>query len=457
MRHRDGQMTLATRPISVHSERRADALKVRREPGIVERSMVVLLLFISQFGTPTDWFSQRFVDRLSGVDTNPLLVFGALGLVALLLIGLVGNGEAVRRALHLEPWLVVFVAVVALSTIWSENPVQGISDFGNFLVSTTLALILFVRYRFAEVIQLVVIAFAVGVVLHFVWVFALPEYGRILGTWVGLSVNKNFLGMQAVQTIPFFILGGRALRRWRLVLYGFAIAAAVLVVGSQSKTSLAAGALTISATIVYTAFRARKTLYGAVALTLGATSTVAMLFATANIKLIARWLDKDVTLSGRSEMWPLLIDDILERPAFGYGYGGYWGGYLSPAHEVWVTQGWFPTHAHNAALEVALRVGLAGLAVLVIVNARALVRATKLIRDVPGALSMLPLVFLTLVLMSSITESGVLPQRFGWTMFVYMCLIVGHARRSGARSSRASAQRASIAPTSGAPVRRPPE
>lgn len=443
-----------------HLVRRPEALVVRRQPNWFERALVILALFISQFGTPTDWFAPRLLRGFSGSDSNPLLVYGSLFLVLILVVGLIGNGEAVGSALRLEPFLVVFVVLVGMSTLWSGDRGQAISEVANFLVSTMLALVLFVRYRLREVIQLVVLASAAGLVLHLVWVFALPSYGVLQGQWVGASVNKNFLGLQAAQSIPFLTLGARAFPRWRFPLYLLAVAAAGLIIGSFSKTSLAAAGLTVGATLVYIAFRARKTLYGAVVLTLFSTSTIATLFATANLGVIAQWLDKDVTLTGRSKMWPLIVSDILDRPILGYGYGGYWGGYLSPAHEVWVSQSWFPGHAHNAAFEVALRVGIVGLVIFVVINVRAVMRAVRLIQDVPGPQALLPLVYFTLALMMSITESGVVPQRFGWAMFVYFTLLVGHSHRERLerrRAAQAFLRQPSMAPASGVPVRSLPK
>ncbi len=415
---------------------RPEQLVVRAQPGVLERMLVVAVLFLNQFGTPADWFTvTTSANASAGPASNPLLVMGTLGIVGVLTLGLNGNGQALVRAVSIEPFLVAFVLLAGVSAFWSDSFVDAVTAVVNFSLLTLLAYTLTIRFRFIEIVQLAAIAMAIGTVMHLIWVFGLPSYGRAANGWTGLGTQKNALGTQAVQALPFFLLLARARPRWRFQLWALAIAAAVLLVGSQSKTMLASGALTVAASLCYIAFRARKTLYGAVVITLTTTSIVAALFATANLSVLAEYLEKDATLTGRTEMWPIIISDIADRPWLGHGFFGYWNGYRSPAHDVWVSQAWAPTHAHNAVLEVALRLGFVGLLLFVILNARALARATSLIRFVPGPMALFPLVYFTLVLMASITESGVVPQRFGWVFFV-VCLLAAGANHRERHATR---------------------
>jgi exopolysaccharide production protein ExoQ len=398
---------------------RVENLVFRAEPGLIERTLVGIVLFINLFGTPADWFSQNS-GSASGPESNPLLVFGTFLIVAVLCLGLVGNSSAFVAAVAAEPYLAIFVLFTVASIFWSVDFAASINAIINFLLLTILGYLLVVRFRFIEIVQIVTVMMAIGCVMNLAWVLALGSLGQTAGGWDGLGSQKNALGTTVVLALPFFALYLRARPRGRFVLYLMIILAVVLVVGSQSKTSLASGLLTLVAAVVYVGFRAKKTLYGAVVITLIATSIVAALFATANLAFFADALDKDVTLTGRTQVWSLLVDAIEERPLFGYGLGGFWNGYLSPAHEIWVAQSWEPTHAHNAALQVAVQLGLIGLGLFLIINVRAIIRSTSRIRYVDGPLGLLPLVYLTLVLMSSITESGVIEQRFGWVMFIVM-------------------------------------
>jgi O-antigen ligase len=176
--------------------------------------------------------------------------------------------------------------------------------------------------------------------------------------------------------------------------------------------------------IVYHGFRSRRTLRGAIMMSLFGSSLFTIAFATANIGLLARWLDKDVTLTGRVPLWQNLIPIAMERPFLGHGYAATFRGYFSPVHEVWIQNRWNPSHAHNALLHNWLEIGLVGVVLFVIIYFRAVFRAIKIVAIVPGAVGLWPMTFFTTTLMISITESGVTYEFLGWMMFVVAALSV---------------------------------
>src|SRR5690606_12694225 len=156
--------------------------------------------------------------------------------------------------------------------------------------------------------------------------------------------------------------------------YPMLAASAVLVLGSHSKTSLGSMLMLAVMLIVFTAFRARKTLYGAVTVTMITAVVAAILWATANVALIADWLDKDPTLSGRLPLWEDVVEEIGRRPVFGHGFEAFWGGYFSPAHHILMQSTWTPPHAHNAVLDDALEMGLVGAGLFIAVFIRTVIR-----------------------------------------------------------------------------------
>jgi len=201
-----------------------------------------------------------------------------------------------------------------------------------------------------------------------------------------------------------------------------AITAHVLLFGSKSKTMLMATAVTTGLMVVYQAFRGRKTLRGAVLLSLVGSGTFAVAFATANIALLARWLNKDITLTGRVPLWENLIPIALQKPFLGHGYGATFNGFFSPVHEVWIQNRWNPSHAHNALLQIWLEIGIFGVLLYMTVYLRSIRNATRIVAIVPGPVGLWPLTFLTTVLMMSITETGVGSENLGWMMFMVAVL-----------------------------------
>ncbi len=391
----------------------------RPQPGMAERATIVFLILINQFGTPVNWF-QESTGAASGVESDVLLSYGSFALISCLLIGLVGNGDAAFRTLASEPLLALYLFVIALSPIWAPTFGTSLTSMVNLGSMVGLAIILLVRYRPTEIIQLSAVAFSFGIVLDLIWVFAMGSLGRSAAGWDGIATQKNALGNHGLLGIMIFLLAARIFRRFRVPLYLLFLGSITLLVGSQSKTAMAAGLITAGSMVVFLAFRSRKTLAGAVFITLSTGAAVSAAFATANIGVLARWLDRDITLTGRTPLWAEVIFSIQERPWLGFGYEGYFGGPLSESHRITASDQfiWGPSHAHNAILQSALHVGVLFTFVFVLLNLRALVRATRHIRWVRGPIGLFPLVYLTMTTMTSFTESGIFTQRFGWALFI---------------------------------------
>jgi O-antigen ligase len=76
------------------------------------------------------------------------------------------------------------------------------------------------------------------------------------------------------------------------------------------------------------------------------------------------------TLTGRIPIWDKVLGDVAERPISGYGYGAFW----TTERVVRYTRllNWEFNHAHSAYLETMLNAGAIGLALGLLIAARAL-------------------------------------------------------------------------------------
>ncbi|MEZ5231030.1 MAG: hypothetical protein R2710_31430 [Acidimicrobiales bacterium] len=123
-------------------------------------------------------------------------------------------------------------------------------------------------------------------------------------------------------------------------------------------------------------------------------------------------------------MWILVINEIPKRFWLGSGAGAFWTDWFGPAHEVWIDFGGRLPHAHNALLEYMLELGIVGTSMFMIMYVRAVVRATRFVRAVPGVLGLWPLTILTYTLLYSITEVGVQGRTIYWVAFILAVLTV---------------------------------
>jgi len=177
---------------------------------------------------------------------------------------------------------------------------------------------------------------------------------------------------------------------------------------------------------VYIVFRARKTLFGAVVAGLAAATFAAYMVATANLAFITSLVGKDITFTGRSLLWQDLIGEIMDRPLLGSGYSGFWGGWFSPAHEIWVKHAWLPPDGHNVLIELALNLGLIGMAAFAFTLARGIGRAITYVRDHNDAVGLFPLMFFSFIMLFSATEGGIVDRTMYWVLFVYLVAVVAN-------------------------------
>jgi O-antigen ligase len=418
-------MTLAIPATATSSDRIRQQAAVLARPGLFERSLVVLTTFLFIHQTPDAWFRTR-AEALDDPG-NPLLVVLELGLTALAFARVAGSIDQLIAMVRIEAPVFLYAGLVFASTFWSASPGDTVKRALVFVAVTSFASYLVMRFSLDQIIRLLAVMFMISVAVNAAFVIALPQYGLDSGNnFTGVFSQKNALGYTAALGVPVLIVAGRSMRRGRgrVLFYATALAQIALLIGSQSKTMLVASLLPPLLMVVYHGFRGRKTLRGAVLVSLVGSSLFTVAFATANIGVLAQWLDKDVTLTGRIPLWQNLIPIVLESPILGHGYAAAFGGYFSPVHEVWIQNRWDPSHAHNALLQTWLEIGLVGVVLFLFIYLRAIVRAIHIVAIVPGAVGLWPLTFFTTALMISITESGVASNFLGWMMFVVAVLSV---------------------------------
>ena len=95
------------------------------------------------------------------------------------------------------------------------------------------------------------------------------------------------------------------------------------------------------------------------------TSTV--IFILTNRDMLFSLLDKDPSLTGRTELWPYVIDAIMRRPLLGWGFTAFWSPLNPYSIEISNLVRWGVPEAHNGLLQALLDVGVIGTALLMFI------------------------------------------------------------------------------------------
>lgn len=75
--------------------------------------------------------------------------------------------------------------------------------------------------------------------------------------------------------------------------------------------------------------------------------------------------DKSTDLTGRTEIWALVLLSIKQHPFFGIGYGAFWLGEGSPSQYIINVLHWVPLQSHNGYLDILNELGITGLTLLI--------------------------------------------------------------------------------------------
>ena len=281
--------------------------------------------------------------------------------------------------------LLVLPVFCVLSTLWSLFPSETLRHAVQLGATFVIAILIARRVPFPTAI---VAVFATLFALVFLSVVAGP-YRADTGALVGLYGSKNEMaGMSALMALVGFGLAvapdlGHALRL--LGLFGFltGIAGVVLAQSLGALGYLPSGLAGLVAIIVIRRMRLATGLvaglFTVLALFLVGIAAVAQaeVVAAAFVDLTG----KDLTLTGRVELWQDALARIAERPLLGIGYQAFWVQGHPPAEDHWAYFGIESRSGfnfHNTYFSNAVEIGIVGTAIQAALIAAAVVLSGRL-------------------------------------------------------------------------------
>jgi len=332
---------------------------------------------MSQSVLPTD----RGARSVFSVPLDHWLAILAIG--ALLFVPVIGNRGAIGflaaggllmlRHLPatadqlLRNWPMLLLPIFCtLTFLWSQYPTLSLR-FGIQLLAT-VAVAVVVAHRMPARLF----------VQTLFWALALTMLGSIFsgnvrfdGVWYGIYGSKNALAGAAAMFVA--VAFGLALDRSASLKFR-AIAAIGFFVGllpliqAQSVSALMIVPPTLLMLLALLGLpvlsKLQRAMMGIFALLVSA--LVAVLIV-AYFDDLSTWLldatGKDLTLTGRTDLWNIALQFIRERPFFGMGYQAFWVQGHQPAEELWFlfnikARGGFSFH--NTYLSNAVEIGILG-------------------------------------------------------------------------------------------------
>jgi len=355
-----------------------------------------------------------------GFDGNPQwqLVLGIsyLGVAVVLL-------PWYREALFVlrRNWSLVLLLVLAvMSSLWAAMPDLVLRKTVGLFGTTLFGIALAVRVSFKAQLRMLSWLFRVLALLSLASVVLFPRYGiSTEGEWMGVFGYKNALGtaMGLALLVEWQLpAGGRLAKVLKCLAM---LLSALLLLNSDSITpgvSLV-GALILVSVYKFVALKFRVPLY-AVSVIIAVLVLVGGSFFFANSDRAMGLLGRASNLTGRTEIWSLVISFIPNKPILGYGYSGFWMGASPESFVVNRVLRGPVMYSHNGYLEMLLALGAIGLLLTLVFIGIGIRRALYLSRQRQLGTELWPLAFLLYFIFHNLGEVTIAMQQLEWAMCV---------------------------------------
>jgi O-antigen ligase len=385
--------------------------------------------------------------------------------VALSLLTVAGFAVLGARSQRLGPLLkrnptfLLFLLYISLSVFWTGDLPDAFKRWFRAVGDVTMALIVLTEMKplsaFVSVMRRAVL---VLMPLSLVICIFFPELGvGGRGEWVGVTVDKNWLGVLCAVSTASVLLN------WLMRKQRPELAADIRLAGvpfeivylplslfllwggggsPESRSSSAVVLLVLMIGLFYgAAYVRRKQIHvGFLVTTIAAAVLVFQVLPevtghrTLMDHIIEDVLHKDVNLTDRTDLWPILIDKGMQHPWLGAGFDSFFSDEMQKAifEELAHASGTYfsPNQAHNGYIQVFVNLGFVGLILLALMIVSGF-RGIRGIMQSDFDWGRMRLTLLLFVLVSNHTEASLTrPTEFVWFLFLLAVINPGDCQTS---------------------------
>lgn len=388
-----------------------------------------ILLFFSFFGTSIPFQETDYAASFEAEGSNIInqIVYVFLFISSLLLI--IQNPTNTFNFIRKEKYLAIFVIICLSSAIWSAYGFLSIKRSFQ-LLTCYLALInavLFAPYRsIISVIKVVLSSYVV--ITIFVGFFVPQAIDADFGTWKGLAYNKNGLGQTGLMIFVLSLLfyGKDQGKFSRMFAYLISFLSAIIIFLAGSSTNIVGLGMVLLLLFIFSIEKIFKPSGTGRYITLiiiffaSCLTIILSLFAADIIALVPGIFGKDLSFTGRSDVWVYLWPEVEKNLWFGYGYSTYWVMGTSVLDRFQYYIGFKVNQAHNGYLEIMLQLGVFGFSLFLLFIVSFIKRAVRV--DYKPAI-----IALVSVLVLNFTEGTIFQARGPTTLVIcFFYLVVSY-------------------------------
>jgi exopolysaccharide production protein ExoQ len=388
-------------------------------------------LFLISSRPASLWFGVE--PDLNGVDATAAYVEGSpfdrnVFLFILLASFAILLGRKVSPLLRKNPVILAYFLFCAASIIWSDFPLVAFKRFIKSLGDVAIVLIILSDPDPLGALKWLLSRLGFVIFpLSILYIKYYPAIGRRLTmSWtlepVGVATQKNELGLDCMIYGVFFLWMIISIyrdkehpnRRRQLIAYGTIMGMIMWLLNQCNSTTSITGLISSGVVMWFASRPSRKPALVHVSVLAVLALCITALFFDSGGGMVQA-LGKDPTLTGRTEIWGLVLN-IHTNPLIGTGFESFW---LGPRLEKMRTAlPNFPINeAHNGYLEVYLNLGWIGICLIALLLMSAYRNIISAIRQNSEKGSLL-LGFLLCMLFYSFTEAAFRMMTIAWVFLV---------------------------------------
>jgi O-antigen ligase len=323
------------------------------------------------FGTSSPYREVSDVEDIVTANPRNQIIFASLYFLAL--ISLWPKAKQVLRFIKNEKFLSFFILWSLLSVLWSDYPFVSFKRWIQLAGNTIVLLAAIVHFSSVDdAIRYFKLIFCIFMPLNLLAVLFIPDAIQWhFPAWRGLTAHKNQLGQISLMGLIFWVYcfyQGKMRDRAIAVIY--VCLSLLLLLGSKSATAILTAVLLffiLGFEIAYK--RIFRTVIGPLL-----SSLLYFAFFICLIPIFYLGLDfivsapeligKDLTFSGRTDLWATIFDEAKTHLLYGCGFGGFWVVGSAPIESLYNIHVWLPKQAHLGYLDTINETGIIGFVIV---------------------------------------------------------------------------------------------
>jgi len=313
---------------------------------------------------------------------------------------------------------IIFVTYAFLSVFWSDFPFHSLRRVVLLFIIVSICTFVVIDSKSNLFIRILNVLTAIQF-LNLAYMLFFPDLSFTDLGFKGLHIQKNTLGVVCVLSILLSVICYGKISKWRLL--GLVTISLVFLFMSESKTNVIL--LSVVLFVYLASLAVYKYFNNVISYVFILFAAVFAIVGVAPIYFISNYseyIEHDF-LTGRGTIWLVLLDNIEDRPYFGFGYGGFWG--VGENSAVFLSDAsWLDKigEGHNGFLDLIVNLGVIGLFLYLLIIIISVVRFNR--TDL-GKKSIPILVLYLYLFLHNFTESSLVNvTQMVWVFFILMSI-----------------------------------